>query len=52
MMPGSVVLRDRTKSNAHKIKHRKFHLNTGKNFTLKVGQHWNRLPREVVEPPC
>jgi len=41
-----------TKGNGHKQKHRKFHLNTRKNyFTLRVTDHWNRLPREVVDSP-
>jgi len=48
----SVVPSNRTRGNGHRPKHRKFHVNMRKNFfPVRVTEHWNRLPREVVESP-
>ena len=47
-----VVCSYRTWDNGQKLQYRKFHTNTRKNFcTVRVTEHWNRLPREVVESP-
>jgi len=48
----SVMCSNRTRGNGHKWEHKKFHTNTRKNFfPVRVTEHWNRLPREVVESP-
>ena len=48
----SVVPSNRTRGNGHKLKQRKFHLHTRKNFfPLRVTEPWSRLPTEAVESP-
>jgi len=48
----SVVPSNKTRNNGHNLKHSKFRLNMRKNFFhLWVTEHWNMLPREVVESP-
>jgi len=46
----SVVCSDRARINGLKLERSKFHTNTQMHlFTIRVMEHWNRVPREVVE---
>jgi len=48
----SVMCSNRTRGSGHKLEHRKFYLNLRKNFfTLRVTEHWNKLPREAMKSP-
>jgi len=54
MRPGSSqwCVANRTRNNGLKLECRKFHTSMQKSFvTVRVMEHWNRLPREVVESP-
>jgi len=48
----SVVPSDRIRVSGHQLEHENFQPNMRKNFfTLRVTEHWNRLPREFVDSP-
>jgi len=50
--PFSVMHSNRTRGNSYKLKHRKFRADMHRSFfTVRVTEHWNRLPREVVQLP-
>ena len=41
---------NRTRSNGLKVEHRKFYTDMQKNlFMVRMMEHWNRLPRGIVE---
>lgn len=46
-----MVLNDRTIVNAYKLEQKTFQLNLRKSFSLSVIEHWNRIPKEVMEFP-
>ena len=47
-----MVPSNRTRGNWHRLQDRQLHLNMRKDFfTLRVTEHWKRLPREAVESP-
>lgn len=46
-----VVPSDRTRHNGHKLKHEKLYIPMNNFFTLRMAEHWKRLPRDVVESP-
>ena len=46
-----VMCNGRKRSNDLNLADRKFHTNVQKNFTVRVTEFWDRLPRKVVESP-
>ena len=48
----SAVCENRTRGDGHKLEHKKFRINMQRNFfTVRVMEHWNRLPSELVDSP-
>ncbi|GAB0181377.1 hypothetical protein GRJ2_000603000 [Grus japonensis] len=52
---GSLITRshmEKTKGNGYKLHQERFHLDIRNNiFTVRTINHWNNLPRDVVESP-
>lgn len=46
-----VVPSDKMRRDAHKLKHRKFHLNVRKNFLTPKADHWDSLLRKALGFP-
>ena len=47
-----VVHCNRARNNGLKLEHTKLHTNMQKNFFMvRVMEHWNRLPKEIMESP-
>ena len=51
MPESSVVCGNRTRGNGYKMRYRKFCTAVHKSFTVRVTEHWEELPTEVVESP-
>jgi len=47
----SELCSDRTRSTGLKLEHSMLHTNMQNLFRVRVTEHWNRLPREVMESP-
>lgn len=46
-----MVPSDTTRGKKHKLKHGRSHLNIKKHFfTVRVTEHWHRLPKDVEAP--
>lgn len=46
----TVVLNDRTRDNAHKLKDRKCRVNRKRNSSIvRMNEHWQSLPKEAVK---